>query len=397
MASSFSRTTQSLSKDSSGRAMFAWSCAVLLLSGWSAWFFLSDITVVEVSRAARLEVQQSASPVVALTSGKIASTSLALGQDVRVGDILVRLDASTEELRLREEETRLKAFAPRITSLTAEIAALGQASVGDRQSSVAAAQAAQFRAVEAGAAMDFAKDNERRLKEESNAGSVAQIDALRASSEAKKLAATRDSLAADVRRLESDARTRGHQQQVQLENLRRAIVTLEGESRTSEAAIARLKNEIDKRLIRAPIDGKVGDVTPLRLGAYLPEGQKLASVVPDGQLMIVSDFPPAAALGRIRSGQTARLRLDGFPWSQFGSVEARVSRVASEIRDQQVRVEFIPIAPFPTKIIMQHGLPGTISVNLEKASPARMVLRAVGQMSVNSPSAPLATASSKPQ
>jgi membrane fusion protein, adhesin transport system len=369
--------------------MLAWSCAALLLTAWSAWFFWSDINVVEVSRAARVEVQQSASPVVAQTSGKIAGTTLSLGQEVHAGDILVRLDASAEELRLREEESRLKAFAPRITSLNAEIAAMGQASAGDRQTLIAAAQAAQFRTVEAGAAVEFAKDNERRMKEESSAGSVAQIDALRATAEAKKLTATRDSLAADARRIESDAKTRGLQHQVQLENLRRAIVTLEGERKTSEAAIARLKYDIDKRLIRAPIAGRIGDVAPLRLGAYLPEGQKLASVVPNGTLMIVADFAPGAALGRIQPGQLSSLRLDGFPWSQFGSVEARVTRVASEIRDQQVRVEFTPIAPLPSKIVLQHGLPGTISVSLERASPARMVLRAVGQLAVNTAQQPV--------
>ena len=96
----------------------------------------------------------------------------------------------------------------------------------------------------------------------------------------------------------------------------------------------------------------------------------------------MADFLPAAALGRIRAGQISRMRLDGFPWSQFGSIDARVTRVATEIRDQMVRVEFIPTPPFAPRIMMQHGLPGTVSVNLEQAAPAELVLRAVGQMTV---------------
>jgi membrane fusion protein, adhesin transport system len=385
LPSQFSSTSQSLSKDGSALAFLAWFTGAILLTAWLAWFILGKINVVEVSRAAHLEVQQSPSPVVAVKAGKIASTSLALGKDVKLGEVLVMLDSSGDELRLREEESRLTSFAPRITSLSNEIAALGQARGGDQRSAFAATQAAQFRTAEATAALDFAKDSERRLKEESAAGTVAQVDALRASSEAQKIAATRDALAAEGRRLDGDIQSRSHQHQVQLEILRRAVITLEGERKNSEATIARLKNDIDRQVIRSPIAGKIGDMVPLRVGAYLPEGQKLATVVPHGDLIIVGDFQPSSALGRIKPGQISRMRLDGFPWSQFGSIDARVNRVATEIRDQMVRVEFTPIAPFPTKIVMQHGLPGTVSVNLEEASPAQLVLRAVGQMSVAAP------------
>jgi hypothetical protein len=107
--------------------------------------------------------------------------------------------------------------------------------------------------------------------------------------------------------------------------------------------------------------------------------------VPHGELIIVADFQPSSALGRLKPGHISRMRLDAFPWSQFGSIDARVTRVATEIRDQMVRVELTPIAPFPSKIVLQHGLPGTVAVNLEEASPAQLILRAVGQMSVAAP------------
>jgi len=99
--------------------------------------------------------------------------------------------------------------------------------------------------------------------------------------------------------------------------------------------------------------------------------------------MIVADFAPASAMGRVRPGQPGRMRLDGFPWAQFGSIEARVGRVATEIRDNQVRVEFVPSDPAigggnAVAGMMQHGLPGSIEVTIERASPALLVLRAAG-------------------
>jgi membrane fusion protein (multidrug efflux system) len=270
---------------------------------------------------------------------------------------------------------------PRIASLRKEIVSLEQAKSEDLQAAIAAAQSARFRAKEASAAVDFAKDNERRLKEESSFGSVAQIEALRARSETQKLTATGEALSSEVKRLEMDAQTRGHQREAQIENMKRSVVSLEGELATTQATIARLQQDIEKHLVRAPVAGTVGDVVPLRVGAYVAEGQKLATVVPGGGLIVVAEFNPAAVLGRIHPGQSARLRLDGFPWAQFGSIDATVSRVASEIRDNLVRVEFTPLAASARNIVMQHGLPGSIEVSVEETSPAVLILRAAGQMS----------------
>lgn len=382
MASQFSRTTHSLRMDSPLAALLAWTAGLAVLSIWLGWFLFSKVNVLEVSRAAHLEVRQSPSPVAAAISGKIESMALALGQPVRKGDVLVKLNATAEELRLREEQARLLGIAPRLASLHAEITALGQVRTGDQITAQAAARSARYRTVEAEAALGYAQENERRLRDESAAGSVAQIDALRAMSETQKLAASQGALSAEERRIEAELQNRSNQHRVQVETLRRAIVTIEGERLIVESSIERLKNDIEKHLVRSPTDGTVGEVTPLRTGAFVPEGQRLATVVPEGEMIIIADFQPSAALGRIRPGQISQLRLDGFPWSQFGSVEARVWRVATEIRDQTVRVELVPVAPYAPKIMMQHGLPGVVSVHLEGASPAALVLRAVGQMAV---------------
>jgi membrane fusion protein, adhesin transport system len=392
LSSPFSRTTRSLAIDTSKLALLAWLFAGVLLALWLSWFFWGRVTLFELSRSARLEVQQSAHPVAAMLASKIVMNALVLGQEVRAGDVLVELDASTEAMRLREETSRLTSFAPRIASLNREIAALEMARGNDQQSAIAATQAARFRTAEASAAVDFAQDNERRLKLESNLGSASLVEALKATSETQKLSAARSALATDTRRFESDEQSRAHQHLAQLENLKRLVVSLESERGTAEVTIARLKQDIDKHLVRAPVAGVIGDVLPLRPGAYVAEGQKLATVIPRGGLVIVAEFAPAAVLGRVHPGQLARMRLDGFPWAEFGTVEARVTRVASEIRDHLVRVELTPIASssFSSRIALQHGLSGAIEVQLEQLSPARLILRTTGQWSsdARAPAAP---------
>jgi membrane fusion protein (multidrug efflux system) len=116
----------------------------------------------------------------------------------------------------------------------------------------------------------------------------------------------------------------------------------------------------------------------LHAGAYVNEGQRLATIVPEGELIVVADFSPSLTLGRVRAGQKGRLRLDGFPWAQYGTAQATVSRVASEIRDNLVRVELVLDAASSSNVFMQHGLPGSIEVSVEETSPASLILRSAG-------------------
>lgn len=385
MPSQFSRTTRSLANDTSRYAMLAWLLGGALLACWLAWFVWGEVTVYEISRQARLEVQQAPHALSSLLAGRVVSTTLVIGQQVRAGDVLIELDASSERLRLKEEETRLAAIPPKIKSLQTEMALMEQAKTDDVRSAFAAMESAQFRTKEATAAVDFAKDNERRLKAESESGGVAKVEALRALSETQKLSASRDALTSDVRKLNADAQTRGRQQQAQIENLRRTVVSLEGEQVTARVTIERLKVEIGKHSLRAPVSGRIGEVVPMRAGGYVGEGQKLATIVPSGELVILADFNPATALGRLRAGQEARMRLEGFPWTQYGTVSAKVGRVASEIREGLVRVELTVELSTVASGLMQHGLPGAVEISVEKTSPAILVLRAAGQMLSNAP------------
>ena len=132
MATRFSRTTRSLAHDGGRRTLVAWLAAGLLLAAWFAWFVFGRVTLYEVSRHARLEVQQSAHPVAALVPSKVAVNTLVLGQEVHAGDRLIELDAAPEKARLAEESTRLQAIVPRVASLRKEIAALEQAAARDQ-------------------------------------------------------------------------------------------------------------------------------------------------------------------------------------------------------------------------------------------------------------------------
>ena len=97
-----------------------------------------------------------------------------------------------------------------------------------------------------------------------------------------------------------------------------------------------------------------------------------------GASTVVAQFSPAVQ-GRIQPGQTARLRLDSYPWLQYGSVTAVVTTVPRTPRDGWLEVRLnIPHDPAPP-ITLDFGMTGVVEVAVEHVSPAELLLRAAGR------------------
>jgi adhesin transport system membrane fusion protein len=379
LATPFSRTTQALSADHSWAFWVSSVVAGALLAAWMGWFWLGDVAVKEVSRQARIEVGQSAHAVSPAVSGNVTENHLRLGQLVRQGDVLLQIDASAEVLKLQESQVQWTGMAPQMDSLKKEIDALTKASGADQQTAKAAAEAASARAQEASTAADQARDNAWRIKEQGRSGFVSDAAAQRAQADAQRLSSTRDAASADSRRVQREAMTRTHQNIARIESLQREWFTLQGQQQSLQATMVRLQREIAQRTVRAPISGVVGDIAALPPGSQAEQGKPVATIVPAGQLRIVGQFMPASALGHIRPGQHARMRLDGFAWTQFGDIPAVVQSVGTEIHEGMVRVELSPVGTQATQLPLQHGLPGSVDIVIERCAPASLLLRTVGQ------------------
>lgn len=379
MPAPFHRTLRSIEADQSLRAWRIGLVALPLTAAWLAWFIAAEVRVLETSLQARIEVQQAAHPVEAAVAGRVMAATVQVGRMVAAGEVLFELDASAEALQLKEQQAQLNALAPRLDSLRREIALREQGQQEDQLAGSAALEAARRRHQEGVAAASFAREQARRMLEESSFGGVAQIEAARAQSEAVRLSAASDALAADARRIEADSRQRARGAEAQVQSLRSQMAALDGEAAGLRAGMDRLAWSIGQRQVRAPVAGRIAEAAVVGVGANVLPSQRLATVVPAGRLGAVADFAPAAALGRIQPGQGARLRLDGFPWVQHGSLGARVLRVGSEIRDGRVRVELVLDTDAAARTWLQHGLPGSVEITIEQASPLTLVLRSAGQ------------------
>jgi len=380
MATPFARSLRSLEADPLRGIAATFVIAIGLLGAWTAWFVLATVALYEVTDQARLEVNQAVRPIDARAAGRVVTTQLLLGGMVHEGDVLVELDADEQRLRLEEEQTQYGTLAPQVDAVAAEIAAEDRALEAARHTSQVSLDEARSHLAEAQPQARFAEEEAARLKRLRAIGLVTEIDELRTRTEAERSRAAAGTLRLEVQRLERSQQTEERDRRIRVERLRGELARLHGQVATTTSTIRRLENDIERRRIRAPLTGRLGEVAEVRVGAFVAEGQKLGAIVPTGQLKVVAEFPPSSALGRIRRGQPARLRLAGFPWTEYGSVSAVVDNVASEVRSGTVRVELVPRPDEASAVPFQHGLPGTVEVEVERISPAAVVLRAGGRL-----------------
>jgi multidrug resistance efflux pump len=375
----FSHSLRALAGDTFRRPGWALALLALMACGWAVWFSCSRVTVYEVSENARLEVDRAVYPVEAQVDGRILSSRLDIGRQVQQGEVLLELDASAQRLKLEEEKAHLETLLPQLATLQNELEAHQKALGAQQQASSAELNEARARQREAQAALAYAAEEQRRLEPLVAKQAISELEFRRARTEYEKQQAGLEALAQDAGRLRSERLNRLSQGHAEAARLERERASVEGQISTSRARIVSLTHELEKFVLRAPVSGQVGELAQLQPGSEVRRGERLAVLIPPGQLRIVADFPPSRALGRIRPGQTARMRLQGFPWTEYGTLTATVSTLASEARDGKVRVECQLQPGGSSSIPLQHGLPGTLEISVDGTSPAMLILRAAGK------------------
>ena len=376
-----------LEADGSRRTLVFLGIISILIGLWATWLFKARVSVYASTGVARLEVSQENHPVDAPVLGRVTAAHLVAGQRVTAGDPLLELDANPERLERSQAIAKLVPSAERLRSLQDELNAQQRAINVERRSAEAAAAEALAKAQEATAAAELAVEEANRLSNLQRRGLVSELDAFRGRKQAEERQSQARAAEAAAQRVTRDLAAKEQDRLGQIARLKNEIAEIEGGRNEAVAASERLDYQIDQRQVRAPISGTLAEVAPLKVGGMVQAGDRVCTIVPDGGLKVVALFRPSVALGRIREGQLARVRLEGFPWTQYGSATATVTNVSGEVRDGQVRVDLALNKSSDSPIPLQHGLPAEVQVEIEQISPAALVLRSVGeQLRVNAAS-----------
>ena len=375
----FVHSLRALRADTGHATLWTLLCAASIFCAWWAWAAFARVSLYEISSDARIELDGATYPIDSPFLGRIGATYLRVGQPVKQGDLLVEIDAMPEQLRWREAQVELQGLEPQLVRLRSQIDAEANMRLEEEHSARLMKLEAESRRNEAEVLAKFAERELERMRKLYEQHIVSTHDFEKVESESGRQRLAVSTLDAAVRRVPQEQAARNREHDVRIAKIQAEIATLQAQHATLQADTERLAYEMERRQIRAPVDGRVGEAPNLRAGAVVAQGDRLGSIVPAGSLVVVAQFPAQAALGRIRPGQVATLRLEGFPWVEFGTVAAIVNTVAQDTRDGKVRVQLILAKESSFRGHLEHGMPGTLEVLVERISPLAITMRTAGQ------------------
>lgn len=352
---------------------------LLVMAVWGYWFFASSMVLYETSAECRLELRPAPMRVESELRGTVVRHNLELGRQVQRGEVLLVLDGRRLQLQRQTVAAEAQLLETNVLANRRRLDALAEALVYLRR-------VARLKRVENEAQVRGVESSSLQAQREQQAGQRLAAAGLLADIEAARLAGeeqrSRALLEAEQVRLERE----GVDQSQAEARLQAEVLELEAEIAAYEAQIQVLQRrlaEFDFRLARlqltAPSDGVLAAVGQFPVGAFLDEGETIATLLPRGQLTATAEFEPRQALGRIGVGQSARIKLDGFPWTQFGYLPARVTAIAGEVREARVQVEMALEDAASYGAPLQHGQPGLVEIEVERVSPAQLLWRMLGK------------------
>ncbi|MGE0516760.1 MAG: HlyD family secretion protein [Hyphomicrobiaceae bacterium] len=222
----------------------------------------------------------------ARVAARVESVPVAANQHVRKGDVLVRLDDTDFRLAVDQAKAKLATQEASITRFSRQIEA-AKAAVTQAQAQLDSANAESERAE-----ADF-KRIQALAKSQYN--SVASLDTARANRD--KARAAVEAAKAGITSAEANISV--------LEAQKIEAERTAGEFRVT---VAKAEWDLDSTVVRAPIDGFVGNKS-VQVGDYTTAGKRLAAVVPDEAVYIDANFKETQLAG-IRPGAHVAVSVD---------------------------------------------------------------------------------------
>jgi membrane fusion protein (multidrug efflux system) len=248
-------------------------------------------------------VQADITPVAAKVEGYVAKLMVNDNQRVSAGDVLMVIEPADYETSVAKAEADVASARANLQTLIAARrsagAELGAQSgvIGQAAANVAAAQATANRAAA----------DEARFAELAERGwtTKARLDQARAEAQAARAAVIAAQAGVSAQRGNAGALAAG------TARADAAIAAGEAQLRAAKASLAAARLNLSRTVVRAPVDGVVGN-RAVRSGQLVKAGQQLLVVVPVSEAYVVANFKETQ-LEKMRVGQKVDLRLDAYP------------------------------------------------------------------------------------
>ncbi len=105
--------------------------------------------------------------------------------------------------------------------------------------------------------------------------------------------------------------------------------------------------------LTAPVDGTVQQLAVHTVGGVVTEAQQLMMVVPTDNPIEIEAFVENKDIGFVNPGQDAVVKIETFPFTKYGTIDARVVSVSSDAVNDEKRGLIFPARVVPTRTTLQ--------------------------------------------
>lgn len=359
---------------------------ILLVSTFIIWAAITRVD--EIARGEGKVIPVSKTQIIqASEPGVIQEINVQVGQVVKKGDLIVRLDDTVTTSSLGEAEARFRTLRTQIARLELEQAGdttspldcpieveKAAPQVCRNEAELLQARRSNFlnklsvlqeRRLQRQKELDEALANISRLTENQAVSRreleliapmakrklVAQTDLIKVEKELTDINGQLKLSAESLERLraavnEASLQVEELALQLQQEALAEKTKAL-SELSVIEETIRGASNRVARTDLRTPVDGVVNTLEVNTIGAYLQPGSVVAGVVPTSETLLVEARVSPSDIAFIRAGQPALVKITAYDFSIYGGLQGEVATVtADSIYDQntgetyyQVRVK----------------------------------------------------------
>jgi membrane fusion protein, multidrug efflux system len=286
--------------------------AVLLIVG-GIWGFQTVVFYSHHATTDDAQLDGNINPILPRVSGYVTEVHVADNQQVKPGDLLVKIDPSDLQAKLDQEQASLLNSEAAVAVAQAAVAnarALASGSTAKVASNQADVVAAKSRASQAAA--DLSRYKSLVAKEEI---SQQQYDAAKAAAESA-------SANADAARATTEsARATVQSSAAQVEAATRQVAAAQAQVAQHRAALEAARLQLSYVVLKAPVAGIVSKKN-VEVGQFVQAGQPLLAIVQGSETWVSANFKETQ-LAKMRPGQTAEIEVDAYPGVTFkGKVES---------------------------------------------------------------------------
>ena len=106
-------------------------------------------------------------------------------------------------------------------------------------------------------------------------------------------------------------------------------------ARTSVLALAKAEERQNNRFLKAPVDGTVHQMQVHTVGGVVQPAEPLMVIVPEEAPLEVEAFVLNKDVGFIRSGLTAEIKVESFPYTRYGLIRGEVRHISRDSIEQE--------------------------------------------------------------